>query len=186
MICFILKLIDNTFIGTLLAGMLIALFGLYLYRQQKKIDIQYDDRKKIREFAALLFANIGIASNNFRGQLNLYGGDNQQLEVIGRGINAKFKNNFCDEMQKRFIQHNNEIEKSLNNLTSQLKLSKGNDYSESIKIISEKIPTLCFYMLSNLILEKLSKEDIKNTKNSFEENLKIINEALQNLIAKNS
>jgi hypothetical protein len=182
----VLTTLDNTFFGTLFAGLLIAKFGLFLYQKQKKIDIQYEERNHIRELAASLFGNLGMASSNFRGQLNLYSGENQQLEAIGRAINAKYKNNFCDGMQNKFIQYNNEIEKSLNNLISQLKLSRENDYTEVIKILTEKIPTLNLYMLSNLILEKLDKNEIKDIRNSFEENLQLINDVLKNLKTKNS
>lgn len=182
----VLTTLDNTFFGTLFAGLLIAKFGLFLYQKQKKIDIQYEERNHIRELAASLFGNLGMASSNFRGQLNLYSGENQQLEAIGRAINAQYKNNFCDEMQNKFIQYNNEIEKSLNNLISQLKLSRENDYTEVIKILTEKIPTLSLYMLSNLILEKLDKNEIKDIRNSFEENLQLINDVLKNLKTKNS
>lgn len=63
MIC-LLKILDNTFLGTLLAGVTLALFGLFLYRRQKQIDIKYENLKVIKESASLLFANIEIASKN--------------------------------------------------------------------------------------------------------------------------
>lgn len=53
----IIKLLDNTFIGTLFAGVLLALFGLSLYRIQKRTDLEFEIVKKRRALASDLYAN---------------------------------------------------------------------------------------------------------------------------------
>ena len=157
----ILKILNNTFIGTLLAGILIALFGIFLYRQQKKIDLQYEEYRKIKELSALLFSNIEIASKDFNGQIAIYNGKNRELEIIGRNVNLKTNNQFRNEMQLKFLRYSNEMEIHLNNLISVLKLHKKDNYNKAIKILAEKVPVISFYLMANFTLAELDKKKLK-------------------------
>lgn len=180
----ILKILNNTFIGTLLAGILIALFGIFLYRQQKKIDLQYEEYRKIKELSALLFSNIEIASKDFNGQIAIYNGKNRELEIIGRNVNLKTNNQFRNEMQLKFLRYSNEMEIHLNNLISVLKLHKKDNYNKAIKILAEKVPVISFYLMANFTLAELDKKEIENIEISFDNEVALISKTLQNLIEK--
>lgn len=180
----ILEILNNTFIGTLLAGILIALFGIFLYRQQKKIDLQYEEYRKIKELSALLFSNIEIASKDFNGQIAIYNGKNRELEIIGRNVNLKTNNQFRNEMQLKFLRYSNEMEIHLNNLISVLKLHKKDNYNKAIKILAEKVPVISFYLMANFTLAELDKKEIENIEISFDNEVALISKTLQNLIEK--
>lgn len=177
-----LALLNNTFLGTLLAGSLLALFGLFLYRRQKEIDIRYEDRKKIRELASLLFANIDIAVKEFRGQLNVYDGKNPQLKLISDAVNAKFSNALRTDSDRRFNEHVGAIEKALNNLVAQLKIYEGDKNYTTTGLLTEKTSMLNVYLLGFSVLGNLEQKEVLELKNGFEETVSAINNTLQDLI----
>lgn len=42
--------VDNTFVGTLFAGIIITFLGLKFYYQQKELDISFSKRKKFKNY----------------------------------------------------------------------------------------------------------------------------------------
>jgi len=118
----LLELLNNTFFGTLLAGSLLAWLGLILYRRQKAIDIKYEDLRKIRELAALLFAEIEIASRKYEGQLNIYNGKNSQLSKIYEVFNDKFEDRFKKDFDNEFNIMCSKISVATDNLIARLKI----------------------------------------------------------------
>ena len=179
---YMLALLNNTFLGTLLAGSLLALFGLFLYRRQKEIDIGYEDRKKIRELASVLFANIDIAVKEFRGQLNIYDGQNPQLKIISDAVNAKFGSALRTDSDRRFNEHVKEIEKALNNLVAQLKIYEGDKSEIAIGLLTEKTAMLNMYLLGFSVLSDLGQKEVTELKNGFEQTVSAIYTTLQDLI----
>lgn len=177
-----LTLLNNTFLGTLLAGGLLALFGLWLYRRQKEIDIGYEDRKKIRELASLLFANIDIAVKEFRGQLNIYDGKNPQLKIISDAVNAKFSNALHADSDRRLNEHVKTIEKALNNLVAQLKIFEGDKSETTTGLLTEKTAMLNMYLLGFSVLGNLEQKEVAELKNGFEQTVSVIYATLQDLI----
>jgi len=177
-----LALLNNTFLGTLLAGCLLALFGLWLYRRQKEIDIKYEDRKKIRELASLLFANIDVAVKEFRGQLNIYDGKNPQLKLISDAVNTKFSNALRADSDRRFNEHVLVIEKTQNNLVAQLKICEGAKNDNAIGLLTEKTAMLNVYLLGFSVLGNLEQKEVLELKSGFEDTVTAINVELQTLI----
>lgn len=177
-----LTLLNNTFVGTLLAGGILALLGLCLYRWQKRIDIQYEDLKKIRELASLSFASIDIAAKDFRGQLNIYDDKYPQLKLVNDAVNARFGDLIREAFDKRFNQHVIEIEKALSNLVAQLKIYGDEKSDGKASLLTEKIAMLNMYLLGFSVLGNLKKEEIAELKNNFEETVSIIYATLHDLI----
>lgn len=178
----LLKLLNNTFIGTLLAGGLLATFGLFLYRRQKEIDIGYEERKKIKDLSCQLFANIDIATKEFRGQLGIYNAKNPQLKLLTETLNSKFNNYFYKDLEQRFNQHVREIDRSLNSLVVQLKILEKSSYKNIIEMLIEKIAMLNMYFLATSVLSRFSTSELNDSEKNFEEKLILVNSALQNLI----
>jgi hypothetical protein len=177
---YLFNILNNTFLGTLLAGMFLAFFGFYLYRRQKRVDIKYEDLRKLRELASVLFTNIEIASKNYKEKLNIYDSKNTQLKSIIETLNAKsndfVKNKFEQEINNIVLR----INQATDNLVSQLKIN--DNYNEDIKIIVDKIPVLNFYLLGSSVLYLSKPEDIKEYEKAFNEVLQPIQFALQALI----
>lgn len=178
--CIIFELLDNTFFGTLLAGALLALFGFYLYREQKEVDIEYEELRKIRELASNLFANIEMTSGKYRGQLNVRDGKNPVLENIFNSMNKKFDDHFSEVASKEFNDLSIIITKATDDLIAQLKIS--GSYDKEINFLTEKIPSLnmCFLGVSALYL--YNPKDVGELRNFFEELQKPIQDMLQNII----
>lgn len=179
---YLFKIFDNTFIGTLLAGGLLALFGLFLYRRQKEIDIGYEDHKKLRELSSLLFTNINIAMKEFRGQLNIYDGKNSQLKLISDTLNLKFNNYFSKDSDQRFNRYISEIDRSLNNLVAHLKICEKDKNNSKINLLTVNIAKLNVYFLGVFVLGKFNINELNDLEKGFEETVSLVNTTLQELI----
>lgn len=180
MIC-ILSILNNTFIGTLFAGVILALFGLFLYRHQKQIDIKCENLKIIRESASLLFANIEIASKNYEGQLNIYDGKNPQIKLISDALNKKYENHFQNEFDKQFNVFSTKITALSDDLIAKLKIHSP-EYDSEIKGITEKIPAIILYLSGWMVLKKSTNEEVADFRKGFTEASGGIKETLQKLI----
>lgn len=179
MIC-IIKILNNTFLGTLLAGTILALFGFYLYRKQKKTDIEYEDLRKTREQASLLLANIEIAFKKYEEQLGIYNGKNVQLSVISKLLNNKFNNQFHNKFVEEFNNLVFKIGEMNENLIAQLKIEGNHD--ADIKILTEKISIFNLFLQSVSVLHISKPEDIEQYHNGISETLALIRVTLQKLI----
>lgn len=179
MIC-LLKILDNTFIGTVLAGVLLACFGLYLYRRQKSIDYEYEDLRQLKEVASVLFGNVVTAAKNYEAQLNLHDGKNPQLKWLSNILNEKSGNHFQKEFDKDFNSMISKITLTTDNLIAKLKVN--HKYEAEIKILLEKIPTLNFYLLGASVLHLSKPEQIEEYRKGFNEILKSIESILREII----
>lgn len=177
---FLLKILDNTFIGTLLAGALLAMFGFCLYSKQKEIDVEYEELRKIRELASSLYVHIETASKKYEAQLNVHNGTNSQLTNFFNLMNNKFNGHFTNESSKEFNEISITITKATDNLIAQLKIA-GN-YEEIIKVLSEKIPMMNMFFLGSSTLHLSNKNHIEELRNLFNEMLQPVQQSLQNLI----
>ena len=177
----ILEILNNTFIGTFFAGLLLALLGIFLYRKQKAIDIKYSDHNKIRELVALLYTHIEIASKNFQSQLNIYDGSYPQFKIISDALNQKFENRLSNDIENESHSLALKINSMANDLMARLKLMT-QDYSNEIEIIASKIPMLGIYLSGSFILKTLNATEILSFKNGFDETVGAIKKVLQNLL----
>lgn len=181
----LLKTLDNTFIGTLLAGGLIAWFGFYLYRRQKEIDIEYENIKKIRELASILFAKIQITSNKYQAQVNLYDGKNPHVKALVDQISQRLNNNFNDRFEKELTTLISEIQPAFEDLTAQLKIY-GQKYDDDIKNIGEEIGKLILYLSTADILKKITPNEVNEYGSKLKQTVDKLEPNLQKLIIQKS
>lgn len=178
---YIFCFLDNTFFGTLSAGILLALFGLFLYRKQKEIDLKYEESHKIRELASLLFANMEMGVKNYEGQINVNDGKNPWLKKLLDEFNQKFDDHFRNETDNLFNTLSLKIGESADELVAKLKIYDG-DYENEIKVIVDKIPTIILCLSGWMILAKSTTAEIEEFEKSFTEATNEIKKVLQGLI----
>lgn len=178
----LLKALDNTFVGTLLAGTILALFGLWLYRKQKVLDMDYEDIRKVREAASLLFAHLEIANKNYEAQLNIHSGKNSQLQNIYDHINNKFGNYLNNDFNKQFNSMTTKITTLSDDLVAKLKIYKAVHNSDDLQIIIDKIPVLNMYLLGTAVFHLSNLEQIEQYREGFIEAYRPIINALQKII----
>jgi len=178
-------LLDNTFFGTLLAGGLLAWLGLWLYRRQKQIDAVYENHKKLKEKTSMLFAIIEVAGKDFRGQIGMLDGQNQQLKSVYDALNAKYNNHFNDEFEKKFNQYVKEIDQASNNLVTHLKLYGGELYKQEADVLTENMAKLNMYLLGASVMRRFNANELENLKKGFEETYSLISGVLQKILKQN-
>ncbi len=177
----LLEILNNTFVGTLLAGSLLAVLGLKLYRWQKSIDIKYEDLRKLREQASLLFAQIEIASKNCEAQINIYNGENREIQKLNEILNEKFNNHFSSEFEKEFNLLTTKITKTSDDLIAQLKIHNKNE--PDVESLVKSIPIFNIHLLGTITLKKYSSEqDVKEFAKNFRQVSGEIKVILQKLI----
>lgn len=176
----LITLLDNTFIGTLFAGVTLALLGLVIYRYQKQLDIQYEDRRKIREMAALLLANIEISFKKYEAQLGMHDGKNPLLNNLNTLLNEKFSNYFKNKYIEEFNNIISKLNETNDTLIAHLKI-RGN-YDSEITILTEKIPAYSMFLASVSILQNSSHEDIESYRTGILEASSTLRNTLQKMI----
>jgi hypothetical protein len=176
------EIMDNTFLGTLCAGILLALFGFHLYRKQKVVDIKYEDLRRVRDAASLLLASIEIAFKKYEEQLNIYTNKDGQLYLI-KEIKSKLKDlgQFPDdEIMKDFQKMTYEISNNTDSLIALLQI-KGN-YNKDIEKIIKNVATFNFFVGSAHILHLFDAKILEEHRKRVSESLKIIRITLKEII----
>lgn len=182
MACLLSSLLDNTFIGTVLAGVILAFFGFWLYRKQKSTDIKYEDLRKIRELSSLLFANIDIAFKKYETQIDIYTNKHGQLQLI-EAIKSEIRKNdksFDNKIIEEFKELTNKITDSADNLIAQLKIAE--HHEEDIKIITEKTNIFNFYLSTVSALNLFKPDELEEQKMAVEDALNPLRVVLQKII----
>src|SRR3989344_1977023 len=88
----IMEILNNTFIGTLSAGLILTFLGFRLYERQKQIDIEFEDLRKLRDTSAALFAGINLATGKIGGLFNMYDKQNPMFSKILRHVGSSVEN----------------------------------------------------------------------------------------------
>lgn len=177
---YILKLLDNTFIGTLCAGALLALFGLYLYRIQKRTDLEFENVKNRRALASSLYAKVDLAEKHYGAQIKIYDGTVPTVQKLSEMLNASTQGYFKKEFDKEFEAMTREITKAADDLVADLKISGG--YKTQIEVIGEKVPLLNFFLLGVSVMNMSSKEDLEGVRGGFNDAIGPLKASLQNII----
>jgi hypothetical protein len=177
---------DNTFFGTLFAGIILAFIGFSLYRKQKSVDIKYEDLRKIREAAASLLANIEIVSRKYKQQLDLYTNTENQLKIVN-GLKNKLTELGEDYDKKIFNEFNEmsfEIDDNTDFLVALMQID-GN-YGEDVKIIINEVVFFNLIIRSVNVIPSLSQshEKLKEYRENLEKTTKNLRIILQKVIKK--
>lgn len=174
-----IKILDNTFVGTLLAGGLLALFGLFLYRRQKQIDVNYDEFRKIRDLASVLFVCLETANSDYSALLNIINKNSSPQIAALKDRIIQLGGNPFDGYDKLFNSHISEINRASKSLIAQL-----NFYEyKGIEILNENIPKLNFYLsVIPIFINSKSFDTISNFKENFENYRTLIENKLKEII----
>jgi len=96
--------LNNTFFGTLLAGMILVFFALFQYKKQKTIDNKNADFLKIREVSSDLYSQI---VSNSKLLLNIL--EDENVKKIYSIATSKFGQDFFNLQNKEAIERGKEF-----------------------------------------------------------------------------
>lgn len=188
--------LDNTFLGTFSAGLLLACFALYLYRRHKQIDTEVEDQRKNRELATSLLSYVEIMDRLYENEVNLYTNiyqDDEHLKKLIEILSFLYKNtgngDSLDKHTKKspnIVWNLSRILKISNELSFRLKAeNRGNNNNQTVALIIE-IPFIIHHsLLSMIIFPTVDKKTIKVYKKEFDKHSRIIKIALQEIIQLN-
>jgi hypothetical protein len=159
----IAKTVDNTFVGTLFAGLIITYSGLWLYRKQKKFDIETSRKEKLHDLAVNLLTHINIAVKDYIEQISIYNGSNPAAKIIFNKMESISPDFASRGTSERFNKYIANITETLNDLSTPLALSNRNE--NEVKILAETIPSLNFLFSTTSTLPTSSLEDLENIRN---------------------
>ena len=155
----LLKILNNTFIGTLLAGVLIGCFGLWIYQRQKTLDVVFSKREKLHELVVSLHMHVNVAVRDFKGQVSVYDGTNLHAKALLDKMNSLSPGYQSSENSKIFVGYISNINKTFNELIAFLELNV--KYKSETDCLIEQIPSLNLLLSFSGFLEKLSTANLK-------------------------
>jgi hypothetical protein len=172
-----LAILDNTFVGTLSAGILLGIIGLGIYNWQKKTDLRYEDLRKDRELAASLYASVISASEKMEGLFNLYDGKNPVLTKLSKSALADIA---ADKIHDELTISVKDINANTENFITKMKIK--NVYNIDINAITNSVSMFNFYLNAAITLQKLNEVEIARYKNSLNDARGIIESELMKIL----
>lgn len=151
--------VNNTFVGTLLAGTCIAFLGLRLYRKQKKLDMVFANKIRIHELATALLTHINVAVKDFIGQVSIHSGENGVVKVIFEKMKMLDPNFYTKETSGRFNEYTKIITNDFNELSTPLALDLTNE--SKVKTLANSIPQITFLLSMTSSLSTLDARTLK-------------------------
>lgn len=145
--------VNNTFIGTLFAGVIIAYLGLRIYHKQKLLDLDYLKKNKIQELATILLTRINVAVKDYLGQASVHNGSNQVAKVVFNKMESLSPGFASRDTSNRFNNYVSQITEAFNNLSTPLALEIGNE--SRVKSLAETVPLLTFVLNTTATLPNL-------------------------------
>lgn len=164
---------NNTFVGTLSAGILIAWFGFSQYSKQKELDIKFNDLQKIRDSASSLFTSMEVASKVLQGEINVHNGKNPQLKYMADNILKTGGSELRERMQRDLDGALDRLNRDVDSLIPQLKISK--KYDEEMKNIMDKINMFKIFVAGTGTLHLSKPTDV----NEYEKEFNAVKESIQ-------
>lgn len=155
----IANFVNNTFVGTFLAGACLALLGLRLYRKHKMLDIAFAKRTKTHELATALLTHVNVAVNDYKGQINVYDGENAVAKAVFDKINQLNPNFYIKETLDRFNGYTKTITHDFNELSTPLALDSANEAGANI--LTNSIPQMTFLLSMTSTLSSLDTRTLR-------------------------
>lgn len=172
--------VNNTFIGTALAGALLAYLGIRLYRSQKNVDSIYEEEREIKNLAASLNISLEKASKNWLSFTNTFESDVPTLNLIVRQINPELKRNLRLKIHDQTELDSKNISELSENLLARLKIT--NTHQVNSEILSTNIPILALYLTGVPILPNFEQDEIRQLQSGFDEALSEIQIELKKIL----
>ena len=176
----ILCLLDNTFLGTLLAGTLLAFLGLFLYQKQKNLDSTYQKKQTIRELATKLLMYINTSVKDYADQIKIHNGENSVVKVLFDHINSISPGYINQQNIDKFNHFVKNINNSFNELSVHLTLEK--NLQKYLTPMTQAISTLNFYLSTASTLPKLAVKDLGEIQKSILGSHETLKQILENVI----
>jgi len=155
-----MEILNNTFIGTLLAGLVLTFLGFRLYERQKQIDIKFEDLRKLRDTAAALFAGINSVTTEIGGLFNMYDQQTPILTEILKRTGGVVEDGLNQKIGEELDRASKEITKLWRDLGSQLVIK--NEFDVKIDVIGQNMTMLHMYMSgASITVHKLKVEEVK-------------------------
>lgn len=151
---------DNTFFGTLLAGLIIAYSGIWLYRKQKKVDVETLRKEKLHDLAVNLLTQINVAVQDYLGQIGVHDGSNPKAKFIFIRMEELSPGSASRDTSARFNKYIANITQALNDLSTPLALNTGNE--NKVKTLAEAVPSLNFLFSATSTLSMNNAEGLKS------------------------
>lgn len=180
----IFEIMDNTFLGTLFAGIILAFIGFSLYRKQKSVDIKYEDLRKIREAAASLLANIEIISRKYEQQLDLYTNTENQLKIVNALKNklTELGEDYDEKIFAEFNEMSFEVDDNMDFLIALMQID-GN-YEDDTKSIIKEVAFLNLITRGVRAIPNLSAKESEEYRENLKKTTKNLRIILQRIIKK--
>lgn len=177
-------LLDNatvgTFLGTILAGVLVANYGFYLYGKEKMLDLKYDDIRHLRQLASSLFVVIVNAEKEYQGYANIYSEEYSWLGSLMSQIDREIDPNFHSRLIGELSDFATEINTLNNKLVAHFKMVK--NHEEYVEILTNNVSALSIYLNSAIVLERSSVNNRKEYIEGFNGSIKPIKGVLQKIM----
>lgn len=160
--------VNNTFIGTLSAGVIITFLGLRLYRSQKELDEAFLKKHKIRELSVRLLTDVNVAVKDYMGQISLYDGSNGPAKLIYDKMESIQPGFWSKGTSIRFQKYVGDISKSFDELSTPLALNSLNE--EKVKSLADAIPQLTFILNTTSTLSSFGLSDLSSFRKTVSDN----------------
>jgi hypothetical protein len=165
-----------------LAGILLAYLGFYLYSQEKELDIAYAKKQKIQELSTILLNHINISVKDYQTQISAFEGNSIVVKTLLDYINSISPGHVDVQNTSRFSKYINDIADSLNLLSTHLAL--GDKHKQNLGVLQDNVPTLNTYFSTVSVLSKMSKADLQEISKVITEKSTLIKGTLQCIISK--
>jgi len=172
--------VDNTFIGTLFAGIVITYLGLRIYHKQKGLDIEYLKRNKMQDLATTLLTHINVAVKDYLGQISVHNGSNQVAKVVFNKMESLSPGFASKDTSKRFAGYVSKITQAFNDLSTPLALDVRNE--SKVRLLAEAIPLLTFILSTTTTLPDLPINTINDLSKQTTEYFDKIRSILESII----
>lgn len=174
---------DNTFVGTLSAGILIAHFGLRIYIKQKKLDTVFSKKLKIQDTATLLLTQTSVAVKDYLAQIAIFDGTNQIANKIWSqivSISPSSASTMQGDTMNRFNGYVSNITRTLNDLSIPLSLDGKNE--KEAEQLNLAIGFLNIAFSATVVIYKSTKDDLKQLSENVRSNFTTAKNILETII----
>lgn len=171
---------DNTFVGTFLAGTVIAFIGLKIYQKQKEIDANYNKKLRIQELATILLAYINVSVKDFKGQISVHDGTNAPAKALFNKMSQLSPGYITNEILTKFNGYISNINRIWNELNTILTLDPKNE--ERVITLTKSIPSLIFILSTSSTLQDLTAEVLQSIKSELDKYSMEISNPLNDII----
>lgn len=173
--------VNNTFIGTALAGGLLAYLGIRLYRSHKNIDSVYDEEREIKSLAVSLNIALEKANKNWLSFTNTFESDVPQLNLIVKQLNPEFKRDLRSKIHDQTGIDSRNISDISDSLLARLKIT--NTHQVDTETLSGSVTVLALYLIGVPVLPNFEKNQLDELKTGFSETLSKIQSELRKILA---